>query len=258
MNKITVFMFFLFVIGVLLTVTSFMGFSKLDATCKSTKLRNNLRICICIGAALMTMFIMYMICTKSKSCSCDFSNISRPKMYLLLIFLIVLGGVLLYLSASINAEIKSDGCNVDLGGLQLVLLGIAVAQIALPSIYLINVVRNKQKPVKKPAEKESSGSTISQLESARAEHLSLNKQRSDKLSAAIAQLNARLAKVNSQAEDYEVNNKDVPQKLDAQKVTLETAINRLSSKLSSISSDSSSLGRSSGQSSGRGGFQVPR
>jgi len=78
---------------------------------------------------------MYFVCTKRKGCKCDFNIDAGWKIYLTLFILVAMGGFLVYLVAGIQSEIKSGGCDIDLGSLPGVLWGISIAQIVLPLIY---------------------------------------------------------------------------------------------------------------------------
>lgn len=248
MNRLTLFIGLLFVIGILLVITSFMAYSKLTESCKSKKLRTYLRWCVIIGSVLLTISIMYIVCTTKKGCKCDFDIDAGWKIYLTLFILVTMGGLLVFLASGIRSEIKSAGCNVDLGSLPSVLMGIAITQIVLPVIYTGIVVYTGKSGSTRPEEEES---TMSRMESSRAEQSALDKQRSDRLTAHIAKLRVKLSKANDEAEKYETRGKDIPPKVRAEQVKLENQLSKFQKRLSSVgSTTSSSSSRSSSSSSG--------
>jgi len=144
MNRLTLFVVLLFVIGLILVIISFTAYSKITESCKSKKLRSYLRWCVGVGSVLLTIGIMYFVCTKKEGCKCDFDIDAGWKIYLTLFILVVMGGFLVYLVAGIQREIKSGGCDIDLGSLLEVLWGISIAQIVLPLIYTGIVLYTKK------------------------------------------------------------------------------------------------------------------
>lgn len=135
MNRLTLFIVLLFVIGLILVITTFTAYSKITESCKSKKLRSYLRWCVGVGSVLLTIAIMYFVCTKREGCKCDFNIDAGWKIYLTLFILVAMGGFLVYLVTGIQREIKTDGCDIDLGSLPGVLWVISIAQIVLPLIY---------------------------------------------------------------------------------------------------------------------------
>lgn len=248
MNRLTLFIGLLFVIGILLVVTSFMAYSKLTESCKSKKLRTYLRWCVITGSVLLTISIMYMVCTSKEECKCNFNIDAGWKIYLTLFILVVMGGFLVFLASGISSEIKSAGCNVDLGSLPSVLMGIAISQIVLPVIY-IGIVVYTGKSVSTRSERKS---TMSRMESSRAEQTALDKQRSDRLNAHISELRVKLSKANDKAEKYETRGKDIPQKIRAEQVKLENQLSKFQKRLSSVGG--SAISSSSSLWSSPGGF----
>lgn len=255
MNRLTLFISLLFVIGILLVITSFMTYSKLTELCKSEKLRTYLRLCVIIGSVLLTISIMYMICTQKKGCKCDFDIDAGWKIYLTLFILEVLGVFLVFLASGINSEIKTGGCNVDLGYLPSVLMGIAITQIVIPVIYTGIVIYTGKSGSTHPDEEEEEESTISRMESSRAEQSAVDKQRRDRLTAHVAELSVKLSRVNDKAEKYETRGKDVPPKVRAEQIKLENQLTKFKKRLSSVGSTSSSSS-SSLSSSSSGGFDT--
>jgi len=135
MNRLTQFIGLLFVIGLLLIITSFRAYSKLNELC-SKKLRTHLRWCMSIGSVLITISIMYMTCVKNQGCKCDFDIDAGWKIYLTLFILVVMGIILVSLASGIRSEIKSGQCKDNLGSLPSILMGIGITLIVLPVIYI--------------------------------------------------------------------------------------------------------------------------
>ena len=128
---LNMFMIFLFMIGLLLTILSFHTYNKLT-NCFSATLRSDLRSSIVIGSILMGLAIGFLAC--KKKCDCNFSKKSSWQMYAILVSLIILGIYVSILSKNIKDE--TTKCNIDLGIIPHLLYWISVIQAVIPSLYL--------------------------------------------------------------------------------------------------------------------------
>jgi hypothetical protein len=135
-------MFLMFIIGLLLIITTFFAYYKLDNTCKSDALRIKLRLAISLGTMFATIAIGYMICLTKKAYKCDVSR-SNLKTYTMLTLFMVVGGGLLALTIGIKNDIKKTGCKIDLGIIPSVLMGLSIAQMVIPVLYMIYITVKK-------------------------------------------------------------------------------------------------------------------
>ena len=143
MNTLKLFMALLFIIGTILIITSFDAYGKIKDKCDSEKLRANLRMSVCIGTVMVVISIMFFICTSATGCNCNYNANDGAPFYIILFLLMAMGGFLLYLSISINSELKSDGCDIDIGVFPTILMVISILQIILPISYMFITNRNK-------------------------------------------------------------------------------------------------------------------
>jgi hypothetical protein len=139
MKLLHLFMFFLFVVGLLLIITTFTAYSKLDATCTSDSLRGKLRWAIGIGTTFVTLAIGYMVCIIKEGCKCDFGERSDWKIYTMLTVLMGMGGGLLALTIGIKNDVNSADCHIDLGGVPDILMALSIAQLVIPVLYIIYI-----------------------------------------------------------------------------------------------------------------------
>ena len=139
MKLLHLFMFFLFVVGLLLIITTFTAYSKLDATCTSDSLRGKLRWAIGIGTTFVTLAIGYMVCLTKEGCKCDFGERSDWKIYTMLAVLMGMGGGLLALTIGIKNDVNSADCHIDLGGVPDILMALSIAQLVIPVLYIIYI-----------------------------------------------------------------------------------------------------------------------
>ena len=139
MKLLHLFMFFLFVVGLLLIITTFTAYSKLDATCTSDSLRGKLRWAIGIGTTFVTLAIGYMVCLTKEGCKCDFGERSDWKIYTMLAVLMGMGGGLLTLTIGIKNDVNSADCHIDLGGVPDILMALSIAQLGIPVLYIIYI-----------------------------------------------------------------------------------------------------------------------
>ena len=154
MNLLNLFMFSLFVIGLLLIITAFTADSKLDVTCTSNSLRGKLRWAIGIGTTFVTLAIGYMVCLKKEGCSCDFGERTDWKIYTMLAVLTGMGGGLLVLTIGIKNAVNSDDCHIDLGVVPDVLMALSIAQLVIPTLYIIYIATKGLQKGKKKEEEE--------------------------------------------------------------------------------------------------------
>ena len=144
MNILHLFIFFIFVVGILLIILNFNIYSKLTDECNSKDLRTKLRFVIGLGTTFVTIAIGYTICINKSGCDCDFEK-SNWKNYSILVALILLGGGLLALTIEINNDIKSNLCDIDFGIIPDILIGLSIAQIIIPSFYIFYIMYKNKK-----------------------------------------------------------------------------------------------------------------
>ena len=155
MNLLHLFMFMLFIIGLLLIIATFTAYSKLDSTCTSDGLRAKLRWAIGLGTTLFTLAIGYMVCIVKEGCKCDFGQRADWKIYTMLTVLMTMGGGLLALTIGIKKDVKSNGCKIDLGGITDVLMALSIAQLVIPVLYIIYIIwKNLQKGKKEKGDED--------------------------------------------------------------------------------------------------------
>jgi hypothetical protein len=149
MNLLHIFMFLMFLIGFLLIITTFIVYGKINDKCTSRDLRSKLRWAIGLGTTFISIALGYAVCINNSGCNCDFGERSNFKIYSLLTFIILMSCFLLILSIGIKKNIKEDGCNIDLGNIPYILIGLSISGIVLPVIYisyiLLKSIKNKNK-----------------------------------------------------------------------------------------------------------------
>jgi hypothetical protein len=153
-NLLHVFMFLLFVIGLLLLITAFSAYSKLTVGCVSDSLKTKLRLAIGLGTTFVTIAIGYTVCVSKKSSMCQFGQRANWKIYTMLTTLMAMGGGLLVLATGIKSDLASPSCNVDLGVTPDILTGLGIAQIALPALYIVYILYSGLPKGSKKVEKE--------------------------------------------------------------------------------------------------------
>ena len=240
MKVLHLFMFLLFVIGLLLLMTSFTAYSKLDDTCRSDGLRSKLRLSICIGTVLVTLSIGYMVCLNKGGCKCDFGERSDWKIYSMLGVLMVMGGGLLALTIGIKNDAKKDGCHIDLGSIPDILIGLSIAQIIIPIAYIVYIVTNlpKNKKTKNDEEEEEEEDDDESLAlEAESRREAIDKRRKIRYKASIAKKEEELSKVNDRIENARSRGKSNP-KDKAKRDLLAKQIKEESKQMSSIGSSS--------------------
>lgn len=239
MFPLHVFVFMLFVIGVLLTTISFFAYSKLGDKCTSTTLRTKLRIAIAIGSALFSLAVGYYFCVNDSHCNCSFDT-DKMKINTMLTISLLLGVGLLVLTLGIKSELSKPDCNVDLGILPTLLLGIAGLQISSSVLYLANMII-KGLPEKKPSPpvpEQDSDDTIEMKALARKQ---ASEQRlMQKLKAELLTKQADLASVRESILANKYSNKN-PTIDDLQKQSkLVQEISKINEDISSVNTSSSS------------------
>jgi hypothetical protein len=126
----TLFFSMIFILGVILVVTSNKVDGSIQAGCTSDKLRNANKGILVIGVVFMVSSVAYMIC--HSKCNCGGSGSMDTKMYVG--FSLVLGIVLTVLGGIVKGQ--SDKANCDVKGEVSTVLGIGVIMIVLCSGYL--------------------------------------------------------------------------------------------------------------------------
>lgn len=201
-NLLHLFMFLLFIIGLLLIIITFSAYSKLGTDCKSQGLRTKLRWAICIGTTFISLSIGYTICISRQDSNCDFGERANWKTYIMLILLMGMGGGLLTLSTGIKKDLS---CNIDLGSTPDILTALSIAQIILPILYIIWILyMNKT---------ENSNNQLSDINESQAIEAKLktdiiNKSRANRYKNTIAQKSRKLSYVRNQIEISKHKNKN--------------------------------------------------
>ena len=257
-------------IGISLITLSFWGNSKLNKTCtsKTSKtLRQYLKLCIGSGAIHTSISFMYLLCG-GKGNNCDDDIDSDKKIYITTAIMIFMGILLMIFSVGISKELKSDNCKIELGYLPHTLIGFASFQIFLGVLLIFLTMTSKKEVVSSEktnsnlisSKKEvSSEKTNSNLISSKkfdiARKSALDAERRTKIETHIADLDAKLSELKREEEDYEIRGKNIPTKIKAKLIKLNTDLNDFKRRLNTIqspssSSSGSSIGSSIGSSSG--------
>jgi len=242
MKGLKLFIGLLFVIGILLVATSFIAYSKITDTCKSKSLRTYLQWCVGLGSALSTISIMYFVCTIKKGCECESNNVGGFKIHLILFVLAAIGGLLVFIVSGIQREIKSGGCDVDLGSILPVLWGISIAQLVLPIIYTV-ILSYTDKSVSSSYEDEDESS--SSRESSQDESMKSVRKRRNVLDRKIANIEADISKNNEKVDKLLVKGASIPKKLQSKRRTLEHELNFFNNRRKAVGKHSSRLHSSS-------------
>ena len=143
MNLLHLFMLLIFIVGILLIILTFIVYSKLKDSCNSQNLKNKLRLAIGLGTTFVVITISYMMCITNSNCKCDFGENTNWKFYIMLLLLISIGSGLLILTIGINNDLKTNNCDVDLGIVPNLLIGLSITQIVISFIYFIYSLKYK-------------------------------------------------------------------------------------------------------------------
>ena len=251
MKLLHLFMFFLFVVGLLLIITTFTAYSKLDATCTSDSLRGKLRWAIGIGTTFVTLAIGYMVCLTKEGCKCDFGERSDWKIYTMLAVLMGMGGGLLALTIGIKNDVNSADCHIDLGGVPDILMALSIAQLVIPVLYIIYIAvkglpKGKTKKDQNEDEEDDDESLALKAESRRE---AIDNRRRSRYKKSIAKKEEELSSVLDKIEESRSRGKSNP-KDKAKRDLLIKQIKEENSQLSEIGSSVSESddSRSSGSS----------
>lgn len=251
MKLLHLFMFFLFVVGLLLIITTFTAYSKLDATCTSDSLRGKLRWAIGIGTTFVTLAIGYMVCLTKEGCKCDFGERSDWKIYTMLAVLMVMGGGLLALTIGIKNDVNSADCHIDLGGVPDILMALSIAQLVIPALYIIYIAvkglpKGKTKKDENEDEEDDDESLALEAESRRE---AIDNRRRSRYKKSIAKKEEELSSVQDKIEESRSRGKSNP-KDKAKRDLLVKQLKEENSELSEIGSSVSESddSRSSGSS----------
>lgn len=250
-NLLHVFMFILFVIGLLLIITTFSAYSKLGSDCTSPGLRTKLRWAIGIGTVFFTLSIGYSVCVTRKGCKCDFGERATWKIYAMLIALMGMGGGLLALSTGIKSDLKK--CNVNLGSIPDIITGLAVVQIVLPALYIAWIVYSGRplgsKKVTEEVEEESDESLALKAQSERS---AINTRRLQRYNKTIQQKSAQLDAVRDRIEiaREKKKNPSIKDLQEQDRLVLEIAEAQKGKKSVGTTSSAGSIGSMSASSSG--------
>jgi hypothetical protein len=247
MKLLHLFMFLLFVIGILLIITTFSAYGKLKDKCGSDGLRNKLRWAIVLGTTLVTLSLGYIVCINKSNCSCSFGE--GWKIYSLLTILAILGGGLLVLTLGIKKDLKKDGCDIELGMIPMVLMILSISQIILPIIYIFYITKlGSPKKEKKEEDEEDDDNSLA-LE-AESRMMAVNSRRKARINKSIATKREKLVYVLDNIEKAR-DRKKAPKIEDiSTKDRLSKEISKANSELKSIQNSSNS-GRNSGKNYGK-------
>lgn len=252
MNFLHIFMASTTIIGLLLVVTSIYTYSKLNAQCTSGSLRTKLQWAIGLGTTFMSLGVGYVICVNMSGCECPFDNNTgdKKKLYGLLISLVVLGSAILPITVGIKNDLND--CNVDIGVLPSMLIGIASLQIALPVIFIVYTMISGMKSKKVEVNEEDDESDESKAAKEESRKSSLDKQMRNKLISRLNKQEADLSHIELNLLNLG-NKKPNPDDLRQKELLIREIQNTRekikgvgqSSSMSSSSSSSSSLPSSS-------------
>lgn len=253
MKLLHLFMFFLFVVGLLLIITTFTAYSKLDATCTSDSLRGKLRWAIGIGTTFVTLAIGYMVCLTKEGCKCDFGERSDWKIYTMLAVLMGMGGGLLALTIGIKNDVNSADCHIDLGSVPDILMALSIAQLVIPVLYIIYIAvkglpkgKTTKKKDEEDDEEDDDESMALEAESRRE---AIDNRRRSRYKKSIAKKEEELSYVQDKIEEARSRGKSNP-KDKAKRDLLIKQLKEYNSELSEIGSSVSESddSRSSGSS----------
>jgi hypothetical protein len=246
MNLFHIFMFIMFVIGLLLIITTFTAYSKLEDTCKSDGLRSKLRWAIGIGTTLVALSIGYTVCVVKDGRICNFGERANWKIYTMLSLLFCMGVGLLILTVGIKNDIKSEGCDIDLGSVPDILMVISIIQLIVPLLYMTYIIVKKSAQGSENEgvdvddedddEEEDDDESLALEASSRRE--AIDKRRRSRYNKSIANYNEKLSSVLDKIElsksRGKINRKDV-----SERDLLVSKIKKENTELSSIGSSSS-------------------
>ena len=207
-NLLHIFMFVLFIIGLLLVILSFSSYSKLEDKCSTVGLRAKLRIAIGIGSVFISLSIGYLMCVTISGCNCDIGDYNSWKIYTMLGMLFSMGGGLLLLILGIKNDLKSVDCDVDLGATPTILMVLSIIQIVLPVLYILWIIyqknfdkNNNNKVDEQDEEGEDEGDEDEyQIAEAEAEIMATNKHRVNRYKKTISRKTSELFKLRNKME----------------------------------------------------------
>jgi hypothetical protein len=258
-NLLHLFMFLIFVIGLLLLITAFSAYSKLTVGCTSASLKTKLRLAIGLGTTFVTIAIGYTVCLSKKGSMCQFGQRANWKIYTMLTTLMAMGGGLLVLATGIKSDLASPSCNVDLGVTPDILTGLGIAQIALPALYIVYILYSGlpkgSEKVEVEEEPESDESLTLEAESRRT---ATNTRRLARYNKAISQKSSELDEVRDRIEIARERKKNPTQNDLVKQDRLIREISesqKFKKEVGSVGGDDNSVTSSYGSSSvGSGGF----
>jgi hypothetical protein len=263
-NLLHLFMFLLFVIGLLLLITAFSAYSKLTVGCTSASLKTKLRLAIGLGTTFVTIAIGYTVCVSKKGSMCQFGQRANWKIYTMLTTLMAMGGGLLVLATGIKSDLASPSCNVDLGVTPDILTGLGIAQIALPALYIVYILYSglpkgsEKVEVEVEEEDEEPESDESLTLEAESRRTATNARRLARYNKAISQKSSELDEVRDRIEIARERKKNPTQNDLAKQDRLIREISesqKFKKGVGSVGGDDNSVTSSSGSSSvGSGGF----
>jgi hypothetical protein len=137
-------MFDFALIGLLLIILGFYGYSNLGVNCILPSLKTKLTISITIGAVLLSLAIGFIAC--KRSCKCGDFEFTKTKKYMLAIFSLLSGIGLLILTFSIKSDLDDVRCNVDLSTLTWIFSVLSSLQIIASIIFFIFMIKDTPKP----------------------------------------------------------------------------------------------------------------
>lgn len=222
-NKVNTFMVFMFIVGLIIVITSFIGYGQIIDSCSTPSLKNSLRVCIIVGSILMTLTGGYYYCYKY--CKCDYGEVSEYKLYGVLAVIMLLGISLIIFGSGIQNNI-SDGCTNTLKNIPTVyfILGGIIAGFSLIAILVI-VKRGPPKSPPKPEETK---------EGAHARYVVAERTRKESLLKRLSASEAEVANAKLNIENVVSKNKKPTDDLQVKLVAAETARDLLKKEISLI------------------------
>jgi hypothetical protein len=227
-------MFITFVIGVLLIILTFNAYSNLGS-CTSEGLRYKLKVAIILGTIFITIPIGYAFCLGNTKCNCDFGANAIWKINSLLVVSMGMGIGLLTLAIGIKNNLKDDDCNVDLGAMPDVLLGLSIAQISISIICIVAFLLYNRKDELNEGSKIEDVDDDSEALQAQSRIIATNTKRASRYKKNIANAQEELVNIRDKLEQGKIKQSDKTKYL-ADQERLLNEIKTYTSNLNSIGS----------------------
>lgn len=241
-NLLHIFMFIVFIIGILLIIITFEAYSKLTQQCSSNSLKNKLQISIIIGTVFAITSIGYFICVMKKSCKCNIGLKASWQLYTFVVISTGMGVGLLLLSNGIKNDLKQPNCNINLNYIPDILFGLSIAQIIMSVLYFVWIIYSgaPQGSKKPPIEEDSD--EVKSIRALAEEATILENEKSSRTQK-INELKSELTKLKQSENSYTLRGKKAPDNIrksikekSSQIARESTRVAEMDKKLTNISS----------------------